>query len=83
MNRKPALETVGTLAANFCFGSIERRWTTVGVIAGVVFSFFIGGIGVAMGGSAFALWGWLFFGAIFGLIGNRIGVGRQHRSGQT
>ena len=56
----------------------QQKWTTAFVIAGLVLvSMVMPGLGIAVFGTAFAAW-WLVVlvvTVIFGLIGNRIGVG--------
>jgi hypothetical protein len=75
-------EKVILFVKRICFGTVERTWTTVGALAGVLLSFFVGGMGLAVGGTAYAVWTWLLLAFVFGGIGNRIGVEVDKRSVQ-
>lgn len=58
----------------------QQKWTTSFIIAGLVLaSMIMPGLGIAVFGTAFAGW-WLavFITTVFfGLVGNRVGVGRE------
>jgi hypothetical protein len=58
----------------------QQKWTTASVIAGLVLATMVmPGLGIAVFGTAFAGW-WLavfVMTIFFGLIGNRVGVGRE------
>lgn len=57
----------------------EGRWTFGGIAVGVLAGLMVGGMGLALLGGAIALKGWAVFGAISGLIGNRLGLMRWGR----
>lgn len=58
----------------------QQKWTTASVIAGMALATAImPGLGIAVFGTAFAGW-WLavvIMTLFFGLVGNRVGVGRE------
>lgn len=58
----------------------QQKWTTSFVVAGfAIASLFMPGLGIAIFGTAFAGW-WLavlIVTVIFGMTGNRIGIGRE------
>ncbi|MER9800924.1 hypothetical protein NKJ36_28085 [Mesorhizobium sp. M0142] len=58
-----------------------RRWTTGGLLIGLLAVFFIPTMGLAVAGTAVAIWGWVAGGivAIGGLIGNALGANKQNR----
>lgn len=57
----------------------QQKCTTTGALVGFVFSILLPGFGLAMAGGGIA--GWIvaipLFTVLFGLVGNRIGVGRE------
>jgi uncharacterized membrane protein len=57
----------------------QQKWTTTGSLVGLVFSMMLPGFGLASGGGGMA--GWIvaipLFMVVFGLAGNRIGIGRE------
>jgi hypothetical protein len=50
----------------------EVRWTFGGAAIGVLVGLMVGGVGIAMMGSAFGLPGWAVFGVVFGLAGRQV-----------
>jgi hypothetical protein len=65
----------------FAWTSTQQKWTTAFILAGVALaSIMMPGLGIAVFGTAFAGW-WLavlVMTVFFGLVGNRVGVGREH-----
>lgn len=61
----------------------QQKWTTSFVIAGLVLATMVmPGLGIAVFGTAFAGWWFAVFitTLFFGLVGNRVGVGREKAS---
>jgi hypothetical protein len=60
----------------WAWGTPVRKGITIGLVAGLSAIFFIPAMGLAIGGTAFAIWGWVAA-AVVGLttyIGSRIGA---------
>ncbi|UXT48166.1 hypothetical protein FY136_02550 [Agrobacterium tumefaciens] len=60
--------------------STQQKWTTSFIVAGLVLaSTVMPGLGIAVFGTAFAGWWFAVFlmTVFFGLIGNRVGIGRE------
>lgn len=57
----------------------DGRWTLGGSAIGAVVGLMVGGVGIAMMGSAFGLPGWFVFGLISALIGKWVGLSRRNR----
>lgn len=59
----------------------QQKWTTRGALFGLAFALLLPGFGVASAGGGVA--GWMvaipLFMLLFGLAGNRFGVGREQR----
>lgn len=55
----------------------ELDWTVAGIVLGSVLGFLFGGIGIAGGGGAVGVWGFVAGAIVLGLVGNRIGTGRD------
>ncbi|BDA85459.1 hypothetical protein Sa4125_30010 [Aureimonas sp. SA4125] len=55
----------------------ELDWTLAGIVFGMVVGFIFGGIGIAGRGDAIGVWGFVAGAVVLGLIGNRIGTGRD------
>ncbi len=65
------------------WSTTQRKWTTSFILLGVVLaSLCMPNFGVAVAGTAFAGWwlGVLISALVAGLIGNRVGVGREKSS---
>jgi len=60
--------------ASATLSTTTRRWTTGGLFIGLLAVFFIPAMGLAVAGTAVAIWGWVAGGivAIGGLIGNAL-----------
>jgi hypothetical protein len=58
----------------------ETRWSIYGGAVGAFVGLFAGGIGVAALGTAFGVSASLVLGFIGGLIGNRVGVEKDHKA---
>jgi hypothetical protein len=60
----------------------EIGWSIAGVVLGVIAGLFVGGVGIAAGGSAFGVPASVILALLGGMIGNRIGVEKDKaRSG--
>lgn len=63
--------------------TIQQKWTTSFVVTGLALAtMMMPGLGIAVFGTAFAGW-WLAVSVMtlfFGLVGNRVGVGREKAS---
>ena len=61
------------------WSSTQQKWTTTGALIGLAFALMLPGFGVASAGGGIA--GWViavpFFMLLFGLAGNRYGLGRE------
>nr|WP_250889144.1 hypothetical protein [Mesorhizobium sp. dw_380] len=59
-----------------------RRWTAGGLLIGLLAVFFIPAMGLAVAGTAIAIWAWVAGGVVFtgGLIGNALGANKQNRA---
>lgn len=55
----------------------ELHWTLAGIVIGMIVGFIFGGIGIAGRGDAVGVWGFVAGAVILGLVGNRIGTGRD------
>lgn len=64
------------------WGTEQRRWTVGGLVVGWLVGLCLPGMGLSMLGGATNIWGWavLGFTVIGGIIGNRIGIGREKTS---
>lgn len=58
----------------------ETRWSVAGAVIGLVFGLIFGGVGVAAFGGALGLSGFLVFPLLFGIVGNRYGIGRDRKT---
>ncbi|UVK54791.1 hypothetical protein DBIPINDM_001247 [Mesorhizobium sp. AR02] len=67
--------------ASAALSTTTRRWTIGGLLIGLLAVFFIPARGLAVAGTAVAIWGWVAGGivAIGGLIGNALGANKQNR----
>jgi hypothetical protein len=53
------------------------RWTLGGVGIGALVGLWIGGMGLALLGTAIAIKSWLVLGGLFGYVGHRIGLSKK------
>jgi predicted lipid-binding transport protein (Tim44 family) len=58
----------------------ETKWSIAGAVTGLLFGLFFGGVGVAAFGGAIGLYGFIVFPLLFGIIGNRYGIGRDRKA---
>ncbi|MEA2878597.1 MAG: hypothetical protein QOF14_3793 [Hyphomicrobiales bacterium] len=52
----------------------EIKWTAFGTVVGLVVGTFVGGVGIALFGSAWGVPGMLLFAMMGAVVGDRIGV---------
>ncbi|OKP76047.1 hypothetical protein BTE77_17250 [Ensifer adhaerens] len=82
MNRhwKTGAQIVRRTFVRRAWTTTQQRWTTGSIVAGLVFaSLAMPSFGIAVFGTAFAGW-WLavfITTGVFGLVGNRFGIGRE------
>lgn len=76
------LHRLSSIAKKQALSTTTRRRTTGGLLTGFVAVFFIPAMGLAVAGTAVAIWGWVAGGvvAIGGLIGNALGANKQNRT---
>ncbi len=58
----------------------EFRWSIYGILVGALAGTFIGGMGIAVLGLAFGLPASLISAIVGGMIGNRVGVEKDHKA---
>lgn len=77
---KTAAQIVQTTFIRRAWTTTQQRWTTASIVAGLLFaSLVMPSFGIAVFGTAFAGW-WLavfLTTGVFGLVGNRLGIGRE------
>ncbi|NRQ13486.1 hypothetical protein [Ensifer sesbaniae] len=79
-NFRARARLMSRLFVRLAWTTTQQKWTTSFVLAGMVLATMVTpGLGIAVFGTAFAGW-WLavFLATVFfGLLGNRVGVGRE------
>lgn len=57
----------------------EVKWTVWGISIGAISGWLLGGVGIAVGGSAFGVSGAILFAILGALLGSRIGIGKDKK----
>ena len=80
---KDAAAKAGAALKKLTWSTPQRKWTTTGLLAGLLAGLlFMPAMGLAVFGTAYAVWLWAvgLLTGVSGLLGNRLGLGIEHRA---